>query len=77
MNPGEHIFQWARNDQTLYKRMMNAQHFPTIAKAQAAAGIASSALRDMHRCGEIIPGKYSSSDILDAAKRICGWDGDE
>jgi hypothetical protein len=73
----EHIFEWARNSGDLHARMVKLLHFSTIAKAQAAIAIASEAVRQMVRGGELRVGEAQSFDVCEAAQMLCKWEGDE
>lgn len=79
MSPAEHIMEWAHNSQPLYRRMRDLARDNSTqpAKALKALSIATDARYEMVRGGEISRDEYSAMDILDAAKLILGWRGEE
>lgn len=73
----EHVFEWACNSGELHARMVRMLEFTTIAKAQGAVAVASEAVRQMVRGGELRHGEATAMDVCDAAKLVCEWKGDE
>lgn len=64
----QHIFNWANNDATSYKRMLQiaqpGNYFITSAgRFSAAANLAADTLRKMRRCNESNIGTYDEMDM--------------
>lgn len=81
MSGGEHIFEWARNTQSLYRRMLRVRvpgNFVTVGRQAAEAlDVARSSLADMRRANESPSGTYDARDVLQAALLFLEWNGED
>lgn len=81
MSGAEHIFQWARNSQPFYLRMLRVRvpgnYGNDTDHASAALSLASASLREMRMGREVYAKSYDAADLLDAAKLFLAWDGEE
>jgi len=74
-----HVFNWARNSEPHYKRMLalkSGQYIRETGRAADASNLAWQTVTEAARSGDIDPHLISSTDILRAASMFLEWDGE-
>lgn len=74
-----HIFNWARNSGTHYKRMLglkSGQYIRETGRAADASNLAWQTVTEATRAEDIDPAMISATDILRAGIMFLEWDGE-